>query len=80
MRSEHKFRAGKNSVMLGVWDGESFEVIKGQKPGMVAPLDKADGFIVTSKEIDYLEKGQAVKMIAVKVDLKSEEKKDFFVR
>ena len=80
MRTEHKFRAGKNAAMLGVWDGDSFEVIKGQKPGMVAPLDKADGFIVTTKEIDYLEKGQVVKMIAIKLDLKSEEKKDFFVR
>jgi len=80
MKNEHKFRAGKNTVMLGIWDGDAFEVIKGQKPGMVAPLDKADGFIVTTKKIDYLEKGQAVKMIAVKLDLKSEKKEDFFVK
>ncbi len=80
MRSEHKFRAGKNTVMLGVWDGKSFEVIKGQKPGMLAPLDKADGLIVTSKACDFLAKDQEVKIIAIKLDLKSEKKEDFFVK
>jgi molybdopterin molybdotransferase len=80
IKTEHKFRAGKNAVMLGTWDGNSFEVIKGQKPGMVAPLDKADGLIVTTKEISYLEENQEVKMIAIKLDLKSDKKEDFFVR
>jgi len=56
------------------------QLIKGQKPGMVAPLEKADGFIVTTKEIDYLEKNQEVKMIAIKLDFKSDKEEDFFVR
>jgi molybdopterin molybdotransferase len=80
IKTEHKFKAGKNSVMLGSWDGNAFEIIKGQKPGMVAPLDKADGLIVTTKEIDCLKEGQVVKMIAIKLDLKSNKKEDFFVK
>lgn len=80
MKSEHKLRAGKNSVILGKWDGTTFEVIKNQKPGMVAPLNQADGMIVLSKEIDYLEEGQEVKMIGIKFNLKSKEKEDFFVK
>jgi molybdopterin molybdotransferase len=80
MKNEHQFRAGKNSVILGQWDGASFEVLQGQKPGMVSPLDKADGFIVTTKEISHLKKGQEVKMIAIKLDFKSDKKEDFFVR
>jgi len=80
MKNEHQFRAGKNTVILGSWNGTSFEVLKGQKPGMVAPLDKADGFILTTKEIDCLEKNQEVKMIAIKLDFKSDKKEDFFVR
>jgi len=80
MRSDHKLKAGKNTVILGQWDGTSFEALKGQKPGMVAPLDKADGFIVTTKEIDYLKENQEVKMIAIKLDFKSDKKEDFFVR
>jgi len=80
MRSDHKLKAGKNTVILGQWDGTTFEALQGQKPGMVAPLDKADGFIVTTKEISYLEKNQEVKMIAIKLDFKSDKKEDFFVR
>jgi len=79
MRTEHKLRAGKSTVILGEWDGESFLPIKNQKPGMVSPLQSADGLIVTTKEIDYLAKGQEVKMIPIKIDLKSEERKEFFI-
>ena len=79
IKTEYKFKAGKNSVMLGTWDGTSFEIIKGQKPGMVAPLDQADGLIVTTKELNYLAKDQEVKMIAIKLDFKSEKNEDFFI-
>jgi len=80
MRSDHKLKTGKNTVVLGQWDGTSFEALQGQKPGMVSPLDKADGFIITTKAIGYLEKEQVVKMIAIKLDFKSDKEEDFFVR
>ncbi|CAA6808469.1 MAG: Unknown protein, partial [uncultured Sulfurovum sp.] len=57
-----------------------FEVIKGQKPGMVAPLDKADGMLVTTKELDYLEEGRLIKMIPIKLNLQSDKKEDFFTK
>ena len=79
MRTEHRLRAGKSTVILGEWNGESFLPIKSQKPGMVSPLQMADGLIVTTKEVDYLAKGQEVKMIPIKLDLKSEENRDFFI-
>ncbi len=79
IKMEHKFKAGKNTVMLGIWDGSSFEIIKGQKPGMVAPLDKADGLIITGKAVNYLAKDQEVKMIAIKLNLMSEKEEDFFI-
>ncbi len=80
MRHEHKLRAGKNTVILGEWDGDSFNPIKNQKPGMVSPLEKADGMIVTTTEINYLEKEQVLKMIPIKLDLKSDKREDFFIR
>lgn len=80
IKHEHQFKAGKNTVMLGSWDGNTFEVLKGQKPGMVAPLDKADGLIVTNKEINCLEKNKEVKMIAIKLDCQSKHKEDFFIK
>ncbi len=80
MRHEHKFRAGKNSVILGEWDGDSFAPLNNQKPGMVSPMEKADGMIVTTSEVAYLEKEKMVKMIPIKLDLKSDEEEDFFIR
>ena len=55
MRKEHKFKAGKNSVILGEWNGDSFEPLSNQKPGMVSPMEKADGMIVTTTEVSLLE-------------------------
>ena len=76
----HKFRAGKNSVILGKWNGTDFTPIANQKPGMVAPLNQADGMLVVTKEMDRLEKDKMVKMIPIKVDLQSDKKEDFFIR
>ncbi len=80
MRKEHKFRAGKNTVILGAWEGDSFTPLSNQKPGMVSPMEKADGMIVTTSEITLLEKNQTVKMIPIKLDLQSDRKEDFFIR
>jgi len=80
MRKEHKFKAGKNSVILGEWNGDSFEPLSNQKPGMVSPMEKADGMIVTTTEVSLLEKEQIVKMIPIKLDLQSDRKEDFFIR
>jgi len=79
MRHAHKFRAGKNAVILGEWNGDSFAPIENQKPGMVSPMEKADGMIVTTTEIDFLEKSQIVKMIPIKMNLQSDRKEDFFI-
>ncbi len=80
MRYEYRFKAGRETVVLGEWNGDSFLPIKNQKPGMVSPLQMADGLIVTTKEVDYLAKEQEIKMIPIKFDLKSKEKIDFFIK
>lgn len=80
MRNDFAFRRGKYTVMLGRWDGESFEPLKNQKPGMVSPLDKADGMIVTAPEVDTLNKHQEVKMIPIKLNTERDTKEDFLIR
>ena len=80
MGAEYRFRGGKNSVILGKWNGTDFMPIANQKPGMVSPLNQADGMVVVTKEIDKLEKDKIVKMIPIKVDLQSDKKEDFFIR
>ena len=79
MAHEYKLRAGKNAVILGAWDGEVFSPLSNQKPGMVSPLDRADGMIVVSTTVSLLEKHQEVKMIPIKLDLQSEKKENFFI-
>jgi len=80
MAKEYKFRAGKNSVILGEWNGISFNPIPNQKPGMVSPIGLADGMIVTTKKIGFLEKEKEVLMIPIKIDLQSDKEEDFFIR
>ncbi|MBU1667794.1 molybdopterin molybdotransferase MoeA [bacterium] len=80
MRHEYTLRAGKYAVILGEWDGDSFAPLKNQKPGMVSPLNRADGMIVVTREIDHLNENQMVKMIPIKIDLQSDKKEDFFIR
>jgi len=80
MANDYKIRAGKNSVILGTWNGVDFTPISNQKPGMVSPLGFADGMIVTTKEISFLEKNREVLMIPIKIDLQSDREADFFIR
>ena len=80
MAINYTFKAGKNAVILGTWDGTLFTPISNQKPGMVAPIGQADGMVVVTKEISRLEKNKIVKMIPIKVDLQSEKQEDFFIR
>jgi len=80
MRDNHKIRAGKYTVILGEWDGDTFAPISNQKPGMVSPMDRADGMIVTTPNIDSLDKNQIVKMIPIKSNLQSDKREDFFIK
>ena len=79
MRDNHKVKAGKYTVILGEWDGDSFAPLSNQKPGMVSPLEKADGMIVTKPEVSGLKKSQEVRMIPIKIDFQSDKKRDFFI-
>jgi len=76
MRDDYRFRAGKYSVILGEWDGDTFSPLDNQKSGMVSPLDKADGMIVMTPSINYLEKNQIVNMIPIKMNFQSDKRRD----
>ena len=77
IREDYHFRGGKYSVILGEWNGDSFMPIKNQKPGMVSPLDIADGMVVATPNINSFTKNQIVKMIPIKLNLGSSKNIDF---
>ncbi len=78
MKEEFSVRGGKYAVVLGKFDGEHFEALKPQMPGMVSPMQNADGLLLITPEITCLEKGKQVKMIPIKWNLCSVKKEALF--
>ncbi len=78
MRSEQRLKAGKYTVILGGFDGASFSPLPKQSPGMVSPLPKADGLIITLPEVSVLGEGDRVKMIPIKWEMFQGEQKEIF--
>ncbi|WP_456382806.1 molybdopterin molybdotransferase MoeA [Hydrogenimonas sp.] len=61
--SERTLKPGRATVLLGKFDGERFEILERQGPGMVRPLAEADGMIVTRPDVERLKENQPVRMI-----------------
>jgi len=78
MREDFTLRKGKYTVRLGTYNGKTFMPLKQQLPGMVSPMQKADGMIITTPDIGLLKKGMKVKMIPILWELNGCEKEDFF--
>ena len=78
MREDFTLRKGKYTVRLGSFDGKTFMPLKQQLPGMVSPMQKADGMIITTPDVGLLQKGMKVKIIPILWELNGCEKEDFF--
>jgi len=79
MKNEFSVRGGKHAVILGRFDGNAFEPIKPQMPGMVSPMQEADGMILITPDVKVLETGKMVKMIPIKWEFCSENKEELFI-
>jgi molybdopterin molybdotransferase len=66
MKNDFYVRGGKSAVVLGKFDGSYFEALKTQMPGMVSPMQKADGMILITPDVKKLSKDSIVKMIPIK--------------
>ena len=78
LKNDFSVRGGKYTVVLGKFDGQSFEPLKPQMPGMVSPMQKADGLILITPNVTVLSKGTAVKMLPIKWEFCSDKKEDVF--
>jgi len=78
MREDFTLKKGKYTVRLGTYNGKTFMPLKQQLPGMVSPMQKADGMIITTPDVNFLTKGTRVKMIPICWELNSCQKEDFF--
>ncbi|BDY12778.1 molybdopterin molybdotransferase MoeA [Hydrogenimonas cancrithermarum] len=73
-----KIKPGKYSVLMGRFDGEGFEILEKQGPGMVSPLKEADGLIIVTPKVECLEKGQRVRMIPLRCNQTAESAVELF--
>ena len=78
MREDFKLKPGRHTVILGRYDGSYFTPLPQQSPGMVSPLPQADGLIIIMPEVSILKVGTLAKMLPIKWELYSKEKKDIF--
>ena len=67
----YKIKAGRHSVVLGSFNGESFTPLESQSAGMVSPLAQADGMVLFSPDVSSLNMGDKVQMIPIKFSLNS---------
>ena len=73
MKNDVKLRAGRSTVIPGVFDGEFFTVCEHYAPGMISPLAQANAFIITDEKCDGIAKDATVKTISTKFNFCSEE-------
>ena len=78
MRNDFSVRGGKHAVVLGKFNGENFEALKTQMPGMVSPMQEAEGLILITPDVKYLKKGAIVKMIPISWEFTGKEKEDLY--
>ena len=74
MEADYKVRGGKYAVILGKYTGRSFSALSTQMPGMVSPMQEADGCILITPETTLLSRGQVVNMIAIRWEMYSDKK------
>jgi len=76
--SDYSVRGGKHAVILGKFDGSTFTPLKPQMPGMISPMQEADGFILITPDVTLIEAGKIVKMLPIKWEFCSSKKEVLF--
>ncbi|MDQ7085920.1 MAG: molybdopterin molybdotransferase MoeA [Sulfurovum sp.] len=64
MAEDFCVRGGKHAVVLGSFDGQAFRALASQMPGMVSPMDKAEGMVLITPETSILKKGTGGQNVA----------------
>lgn len=78
MKNDFSVRGGKSAVVLGRFDGTSFEALNPQMPGMISPMQEADALILITPDVKVLEAGKKITIIPIKWEFGSSEKVELF--
>jgi len=77
---EYRVKPDRHTAVLGSFDGSFFMPLPQQSPGMVSPLQKADGLIITQPGTTLLKEGHSVSMLPIRWPLSSIKKVDIFTK
>jgi len=66
MKNDYTLKAGRRTLVPGVFDGEFFEVCAHFAPGMVSPLAQSNAYIIIDESCSHLAHNASVKVISTK--------------
>jgi len=78
IKNDFSVRGGKYAVVLGKYDGVYFEPLSTQMPGMVSPMQEADGLLLITPDVQMLKKDQSVNMLPITWEFCSVNKEELF--
>jgi molybdopterin molybdotransferase len=73
LKNDYKIKAGRRTLVPGVFDGEFFTPCENFAPGMVKPLSLSNSFIMIDENSSNLKANQIVNTISTRFNFKSKE-------
>jgi molybdopterin molybdotransferase len=80
MGIDFSIKPGRYTVLLGSYDGRTFTPLPSQSPGMVSPLQEADGMIIVHPDVSLLQKGKRVSVLPIKWRLEAKKNMGIFTK
>lgn len=65
IKEKYRIKKGKNSAILGYFDGSGFEPLTNQSPNQVSSLHRANSIMLVSPQIESLEANETIKIIVL---------------
>ncbi|MDY0195875.1 MAG: molybdopterin molybdotransferase MoeA [Sulfurovaceae bacterium] len=79
LNDEFRLKSGKYSVILGQYDGKFFHPLLSQAPNQVSILKDANSLMITTPDIEYIEKNKIIKIIPIGFIMSYIEEENIFV-
>ncbi len=79
LKDEFRLKSGKYSVILGQYDGKLFHPLLSQAPNQVSTLKDANSLMITTPNIERIDKNQIIKIIPIGYMMDYKKEEDIFV-
>jgi len=79
LNNEFRLKSGKYSVILGRYDGKFFHPLLSQAPNQVSTLKDANSLMITTPNVEYIEKNKIIKIIPIGYMMSYIEEENIFV-